>query len=295
MIEYISPSRIANEILQGKTYNGIYVFVEGIKDWKLYSKFFNSEVAKVKPTFGSKNLLEVFEILNNRGFQDKIGILDKDFLDIYASIPNIDNIFFSDCHDLEVMMISSKAFDNVLRIFVTTDKIEDFEKKVNKKIRDLIFSISDNIGYLKLIEKKYSFGLKFKPDKPEGNQLKYSDFISEKMEYLGDDKLIKTVINYSRSKTDKTLNEKEIKGKFLEEKKNKYSSQQLSNGHDLSNLIFIFLKKTVRSKNNMLSDFNSIEDSLVLAYELEDFKKTILYNNLLNWSQKNETNLFKTF
>ena len=39
------------------------------------------------------------------------------------------------------------------------------------------------------------------------------------MEYLGDDKLIKTVINYSRSKTDKTLNEKEIKGKFLEEKK----------------------------------------------------------------------------
>ena len=104
----------------------------------------------------------MFEILNNRGFQDKIGILDKDFLDIYASIPNIDNIFFTDCHDLEVMMISSKAFDNVLRIFVTTDKIEDFEKKVNKKIRDLIFSISDNIRYLKLIEKKYSFGLKFK-------------------------------------------------------------------------------------------------------------------------------------
>lgn len=207
--------------------------------------------------------------------------------------PNIENIFITDFHDIEVMIIMTKAFDDVLRIFTIQEKVEEFEKKHSKTIREIIFELSDNIGYLKLTEKTNDFGLVFKPKHPDGNQIKYSDFISDKLEFKGDPELIKSIVNYSRNKISKKLDEAAISKKLSETKKIKIDSLQLSNGHDLSNIVFIFLKKTVRSTNKMLFDNNSIEDSLILAYDFEDFKKTELYKKLLEYSKHNGIQLFR--
>ncbi|HVN47404.1 MAG TPA: hypothetical protein VMU30_01145, partial [Bacteroidota bacterium] len=131
------------------------------------------------------------------------------------------------------------------------------------------------------------------PEYPDGNQIKYHDFISDKFEYQGDDILINTIINYSRNKTEKKLNFQEIKNSYIKERGNIYDSRHLSNGHDVSNIVFILLKKTFRSNNNMLNDFKSIENSLILAYEFEDFKKTELYKNIQIWSEGNNQQIFR--
>lgn len=293
MIEHITPDRIANAILQDNSYKGLYVLVEGKKDCKLYSKFLDLKNTRVRPTFGCDKLIQVFDILNKRGFDKKIGILDKDFFEFYGTLPQLENVFFTDYHDIEVMIFVTKALDDVLRIYTFQEKVEEFEKKTGKGIREIIFELSDKIGYLKLIEKKYGFGLKFKPDTVDGKQIKYSDFISDKMVYNGDDSLISSIINYSRNKTDKKLINNEIKEKYISEKLNKYESKHLSNGHDISNIVFLFLKKTVRSTNGMLNDYNSVEDSLILAYEFEDFKKTELYKSLLIWSDNKSIPMFR--
>lgn len=293
MIENLTPARIANAILLDNTYKGLYVLVEGNKDCKLFSKFFNLEALRVRTTFGCKKMMEVFDILNSRGFNRKIGIIDRDFYDVLGNEPEIENIFITDYHDIEVMIIMTKAFEDVLRIFTIQEKVEEFEKKHGKTIREIIFELSDNIGYLKLVEKTNSFGLVFKPKQPEGNQIKYCDFISDKLEFKGDKELIKSIVNYSRNKTSKSLDEAVISKKLSEIKKTKVDSLQLSNGHDLSNIVFIFLKKTVRSTNKMLFDNNSVEDSLILAYDFEDFKNTELYKKLLDYSKNNDIQLFR--
>lgn len=42
----------------------------------------------------------------------------------------------------------------------------------------------------------------------------------------------------------------------------------------------------------MLVDTNSVEDSLILAFELEEFKKTTLYKDLYQWHTDNGDILF---
>lgn len=293
MIENLTPDRIANAILLDSSYKGLYVLVEGNKDSKLFSKFFSLETLRVRTTFGCKKMIEVFNILNSRGFDRKIGIIDRDFYNILGNEPKIENIFITDFHDIEVMIIMTKAFEDVLRIYTIQEKVEEFEKKHGKSIREIIFELSDNIGYLKLVEKVNDFGLVFKPKQPDGNQIKYNDFISDKLEYKGDKELVKSIVNYSRNRTIKKLDETAISVKLSDTKKIKIDSLQLSNGHDLSNIVFIFLKKTVRSTNKMLFDNNSIEDSLILAYDFEDFKKTELYKKLIEYSKQNDIQLFR--
>ncbi len=42
----------------------------------------------------------------------------------------------------------------------------------------------------------------------------------------------------------------------------------------------------------MLQDHNSIEDSLTLAYDINDFKETDLYKDIQNWSEQREIEIF---
>ena len=75
-------------------------------------------------------------------------------------------------------------------------------------------------------------------------------------------------------------------------KKEEYPIYQLVNGHDLTNLLFILMKKVLRSKNKMLQDANSVEDSLTLSYEFDDFKTTDLYAEIKNWADENDVDVF---
>lgn len=76
--------------------------------------------------------------------------------------------------------------------------------------------------------------------------------------------MIDKIIDYSGNKSNNIKNKDFILEKYKEIAKDKYDRNQLSNGHDITNILFIFLKKSVRSTNKMLFDFNSIEDSLIL-------------------------------
>jgi len=87
MIENLTPDRIANAILLDSSYKGLYVLVEGNKDCKLFSKFLSLETLRIRTTFGCKKMMEVFAILNSRGFNRKVGIIDRDFYNVLGNEP----------------------------------------------------------------------------------------------------------------------------------------------------------------------------------------------------------------
>ncbi|MFC9709278.1 hypothetical protein ACFTRD_14125 [Paenibacillus sp. NPDC056933] len=289
MIEYITPDRIANSIMQDSTFLGHYLLVEGKKDLKLFNKFISSKVA-IKVAWGCENVKEVLNILDFRGHTKSFGVVDADFSTILEIPNNSENLFLTDFHDIEVMMFESNALQTVLNILGknTNDKYSDVQE-----IREKLFELGVELGYLKLANKMYDLGLSFKPERIEGNQLKYKKFVSEvDFSFLGEDKMVETVIDYSRSRSSKTLDFEEIMSALINVKKEIYDQNHLVNGHDLSNLLYIFLKKLIKSTNKMLVDFNSIEDSLLLAYETNDFVKTKLCFNICEWSSSNEIEVF---
>lgn len=294
MEENMTPSRIANAIMQDLTFTGYYIIVEGNKDEKLYGKFiFNTQI-RIKPAFGNEKVKEVLRILDERGFDKRIGIIDADFRNILNKTENIEGLFITDEHDIEVMMIKTKALENVINIFCKKKDIQDFEKKNAMSIRDKIYSLAREIGYLKLANKIYNLGLVFKPKTVDGNQIKYANFTCDKtLDFLGKDKLIETSINYSRNRSEQIENRQTIEKKYAKIAEKKYDLLQLINGHDLSNFLYILMKKVLKSKNKMLANFNSIEDSLILSYEHNFFKKTVIYDEIKIWSKMHKIQMFE--
>lgn len=293
MEKHIRPDRVANAIMQNASFKGYYLIVEGSKDSKLYGKFVNEQEIIIKEAFGNQKVKEVIKILTERGFNRKIGIIDADFTRITGEEIEIDGLFITDDHDIEVMVIRTRALEYVLSVCCPKYKIQEFEKKQNVSVRDQIFKLGKEVGYLKLANKIYDLGLVFKPKNPEGNQIKYKKFISDKtLKYLGDGKLIDTVTNYSVNKSEKIQSKNTISEKLSVIKREEYLIYQLVNGHDLTNVLFILMKKVLHSKNKILQDTNSVEDSLILAYEFDDFKTTDLYVEIKSWADEKDVHVF---
>jgi hypothetical protein len=293
MEEFITPDRIANAIMQDNNFKGYYLIVEGIKDTKLFQKYINHENFRIREGFGNDNVKQALDILSERGFDRKLGIIDSDFNQMIVIVEKKDGLFITDDHDIEIMIIKTKALEIVLNLFCTKDKIISFEKKIGMTVRDALFNLGTEIGYLKLANRVHDLGLIFKPKTADGNQLKYKNFIDEAtLKFLGDEKMIETVINYCRNKSPNLKEAPFVLESLKEQKKVNQDIYHLNNGHDLSNILYLLLKKTLGSKNKMLVDTNSVEDSLILAFELDDFKKTTLYKDLYQWHTDNGDILF---
>lgn len=294
MERYITPERTANAIMQDKRFHGYHLIVEGKKDEKLYGKFINKDEVKIKPAFGNEKVKRVIEILDERGFEKKIGIIDADFKRILNITENIGGLFITDDHDIEVMIIKTKALEHVLNIYCNDAKISAFEKKIGVSIREAIFSLGKEIGYLKLANKVYDLGLVFKPENPEGNQTKYNKFTCNKsFNFLGSGALIEAATNYSRNRSDVIKDKAEIQEKYEEFSNQELDLTQLVNGHDLANFLYILMKKILKSRSKMLNDFGCVEDSLILAYDFSYFKKTQLFTQIVKWSKKRNINIFE--
>lgn len=295
MEEFITNERIANSIMQNKSFKGYYLIVEGPKDSNLYGKFFNSDKVSIKEAFGNQRVQDIFNILTERGFDKKLGIIDSDFRKITGDEVDIDGIFMTDDHDIEVMIMKTKALDDVVRVFCSQSRVQAFEKEKGISIKDKIFELGKEVGYLKLANKTFDLGLVFKPKNPEGNQLKYKNFICDKtLDFLGTNNLITTANNYSVNKSQNIESIAVIAERLNETKETEYILEQLVNGHDLSQILYILMKKVLKSRNRMLQDYNSIEDSLTLAYDLNEFKETDLYKDIQNWSEHKEIEILLT-
>jgi hypothetical protein len=288
MLQDITPERTANAICQDKSFKGFIILVEGKKDIKLYDRFFDRTVTKLVATFGKYKLRDVFALLTQRGVERKIGLRDADFLRI-PNNPKFDsdyaeNIFPTDYHDSEVMMVKSHACRHFLRVTLDDDKLDEFEKKNALLVRDHAFRLSYNIGCLRLANKRYELGLSFKPVKPEGNRLKYKSFICSRTGvFLGNEKLINTVLEYSKNRGNSISTRAEINDKLELILKENHPIDEIVNGHDMTEVLAIVVRDVMKSTSKLLQNSDCVEDLLILGFDSHEFSKTQLRAKLSGW------------
>ncbi|WP_454495886.1 hypothetical protein [Bacillus toyonensis] len=294
MFEHMTADRTANAIImQDTSSDKTFVIVEGMKDYKLYTKFLNvHNQVEIKQVGGTERVQQVIQILNEREFNSKVGIIDSDFSKILNDEVDVENLFLTDFHDSEVMMFESPALEMVLSMYVTREKLETFLDK--REIREIIIKLAEEIGLLKLANYVHGLGLAFKPREADGNTLKYKDFINDRtLDLIGREQLIQAVRNYSFNRSDSVAEIDVIKERIEELSNSEYELVQLVNGHDLSNIIFLLLKKVLRCNNRSLYDYNSIEDALIMSYEARYWVETELFQNLHKWAELNDEDLFR--
>lgn len=180
---------------EGNRKKRIGVLVEAKSDEKFYSKHFQKDVVFFCSD-GWENVVKVLEKVNNFEIWGVLGIIDADFKRLLAKVPMVENLFLTDYHDKEMMIVSSKAWKEILHTYTDKNKVFEFEKR--ETLKSVLLRLCAKIGCIRLLNEQENLGLKFKTPSKKGKfiYLKYSKFVNNALE-LDLDKLKKEVENKS--------------------------------------------------------------------------------------------------
>lgn len=274
MREQITPDRIANSIrLLRSDHEGVFLIVEGHSDKLIYERLVNKQEVRITIASGKNNAIKALSILEKENFCRVFAVIDADFSRIEQQIPDSNNLFLTDEHDLEMMLIKSAAFDKLLKERGSEEKIAAFPKD----IRETLLKLGQEIGKLRLLSLRNELNLKF-----EG--LNFSKFIDKKNLSIDIDKLIISIKNHSQKLS---LDEQQIKQDLSVISDENHDPWQLCCGHDFISILAIALWKVLGTRNANDVKKEDWERELRLAYELSYFYQTQIYQLMVNWQSNN--------
>lgn len=277
MKEYLDENDTVNSIrLQLRHHAGIdkvWILVEGETDQKLFSKLINGDRVEVEISHGGVNcLLNIVSVLvkeTNR----ILGIRDADFLHLEGKTENHKNIFLTDFHDAEMMIISCDDAYNA----VTAEYLNGENKVVRKKIlKSVAF-----IGGLRWLNETENLELNFK-------NLGFGDCYNQHS-LLDEEKCLNIVMRRSPQKK-KEISIEDVRTKIKKIKRIK-DLLNLCNGHDFQKVFALYVNFNSNSTKNV--NDTDIGKIFRVAYRFEDFQKSDLYRQLIEWADSNSMTIFK--
>jgi len=261
----------------------VFILLEGNNDIKLFRKIFSNKYTDTSALNGKDKVVKALQTLHVEKFTQVIGIKDADFEHLESS-PDINNLFITDFHDMEIEMIESDALNSIINEF-SSGECHEF---LLDNLKNNIYDIALEIGYARWYNenekiKNGDHVLRFKG-------LDFNNFIDiEKCQIsFKMDNFLNSLLQHSNniSTSNSELKEEVNKLKVLSQNK-----LQISNGHDLTKLISMLFSISDNSdKSNINKD--KIEESLRLSYSIEYFKNTKLFNSLDDWADSNNHRLF---
>lgn len=268
------------------------VLVEGETDVLLYEKFIDITICRLYPLQGKEKVMDIINSINKAGIERVCAIIDAD-LDYITGKKYTNNIFITDGHDAETMMLLSNAFARVIKEYYQSKYCCDSNEII--KTRKKLISLALPLAYLRLLSKNLSLNFAFKPVEDTSKCFPYSKFIeanNKKIEHLAISKLIQIVCSYNNNQgAGKDQQQMEIQ--LTELMKKKYEEKYILHGHDLMNIIALSLKYYGKSnKKNKVAD--DIETAFRLAYSIDYFKTTTLYSALELYSKKIDIPILRT-
>ncbi len=280
MLESVTGVDVANEVTMSRSaFSGTILLVEGSQDIRCFERFVDEQKCKIIPTRGKSNAIEAIDILEQIGLEGFLAIVDADFWHM-DDVPNPStNILLTDVHDLEIMIINSRAFRTVIVEYGSATKIKVFLKKQSSgDLRSVLLDRCLPIGLLRWISTRDNLGLNF-------NGLNYANCVDKASLKVLIDKLIQIVLSLTKKKSYKTEN---IHTK-LDENLNSgpYDLFQVCCGHDFTAILAIGLRKAIGSKKSKIANQENIEKILRLSYDSRDLECTSLYEDSKKWESDN--------
>jgi len=250
-----------------------FVLVEGESDIRLFRKFFNLDNCKVENIPGGKFKLEecVKELITK--YPLLIGLRDADFLHLEGTTYTEPNMFLTDLHDMEMILVSE---DDVFSALIFEHTAISKDKHV--EVRNNIITAIKQVGHLRFLNEKENIEYNFDPT--------FKDLIS--FSKLGIDFSQYFMRILSKSPKAKIKDLKIVEGKINALNVFGFDNLQLTNGHDFIKALTQFLKE---SSGATIGDDN-ITSSLRMSYTTEHFMKTKLYSDTKDWADKIKCSIF---
>lgn len=252
------------QILEDK----ILIIVEGVFD-KVYGFLFNNEKVFIKPNNTCGGLKNFLDELNKEYKDFLIIIKDADFDHLNkVSYEQYNNLFLTDTHDIETMMLSDPNIEQRLSEKFLSRKEEGFIQECMEQLEFLSYLKWYNVkNHLKLIVKQIKIGNVYDGYHPVSlDDCRKELYKNDKNFKLCPDIIDKVQAFIALNKTDDKWN--------------------LTNGHDLCKALNIYFNKHGNTKE-------SVSDYLSHGYAMADFEKTKLYSSIRKWEDMHQINILK--
>ena len=272
MKDLLTADREANTIRQQRElFTGYFLTVEGSTDRLFYRNLVDETQCRIVPTIAGnsrkKRAIDILTILEKSDFPGILAIVDADFDRLDSIVYPSQNLFLTDTHDSETMMLRSSALERILAEYGSEDKIA----ALSQEVRTLLLKAGILMGHLRWISQQDGLNLTF-----EG--IKFSKFLDEKSLILDEIKLIKTV-------QDKSQDWSLEFDRFAKQRCLDCDPWQVCCGHDLVEILAIGLQRVFGTVKKEPED---LEKALRLTHRPQDFLETQLWQNLKEWEiQKN--------
>lgn len=279
MRSYITADGVANEIRMTRPqFSGAFVIVEGqTADLPVYRRLVDRKLAKVTPAHNKDKALAALKILEDADFEGVVAIVDADFWRLEGIEPTSPNLFMTDTHDLETMLLESPSLGKLLDEFGSEKKITNFTAKNKMEVRQALLTAAGPIGYLRWVSQRNNLSLTF-----EG--IIFSRFIDRDTLHIDISKLIREVKNKSRRHD---LSESDLQDKIDELTDPQHNSWDICCGHDLVCILSFGLRSILGSNNPNQVEPETLERLLRIGYESAYFLSTQLYQALRRWETAN--------
>lgn len=263
---------VAGEIFMLRAYhNKTILVVEGTKDEKVFAEFISEHDCQIVIAFGKDNAEKSVKIVRgNCEISGVLWIVDRDFSDFLESEEDDANLLKTDQHDLEMLMIESKAFDKLVREYASSQKVATIIQ-AGATLKSIIMEAVYPLGVLRLYSIKNDKNFKF-----EGFECRH---ISRKYDYNIKD-MVRMICNHS-NKHDEDIDDICRFVKNFDLGKNDMSS--VCCGHDFVQAFCISLRHKIGSHDAQITAGEYMERSLRLAFGAEEFVQTRLYLAIKDW------------
>jgi hypothetical protein len=274
MREYLSGDDIANQIsMMRSSWRGAVLVVEGSSDLKMYARFADPSVA-ITIAHSKEKVLEVVRLMREKRHDDKVlGIVDAD-LDLVLGKKREPPVFATDLRDMEMMAISSPAFDSVMVEYGLRNRVESFQKR-RGPLAQAVVDACYSVGVLMRISHDRSLSLSFK-------DLDFGSFVDPQSLTLDIRGMVREVIRCSRSPR---VSEKELVREIAETAVSPEGRWLYARGHDAVEVMLLALQGGLGSPSAMRIGPAAIESGLRMSYERSFFEKTGLYEDSRRWAE----------
>lgn len=266
----------------GRKEGTVIAIIEAKSDERFFKKFFNTNTVFF-PVDGFQNVINVIADIE-KDVAGILGIIDADFRNYTGEKLTSENLFMTDFHDIEMMTIASNVWHEVVSYYSQTEKLVKFEQTNRKSLREYLLEIAKPIADIRFLNHQHNLGLTFKTrSKDKYIWLDYGKFIDEKKFNIVHKQLLKVVEDKSQ-KLHFFKRNPHLETELANLAKIACSLYQFCNGHDVMNILALALKKMI-GKTDISGQ--ELESYFIVAYRMEDFSQTNLYEQLKKWETVN--------
>jgi len=282
MREFITAEDICNQISMNRSlFKGTIVLTEGNTDKRLYGKFIDQKEARIIPALSKNNAKKALSIMQKRGDQTIMAILDRDLDDLFGKTVK-EPMFYTDLRDMEMIVITTDALDSVLDEYADEEKLTLYTDLYGP-VLDNVLEGAYHLGCLMYVSVRNGYNLNFK-------DYRMSDIVDRRTMAVDVRKMIDVVIGA----TANCRVSPKLLLRQLESAEDEITDRlHMSRGHDSVRILQVGLNSIFGSYNARSLTEGALSGSLRIAYSRESFESTDLYRNTSKWAESKGLRVWK--